>query len=143
MPERDLSKYNDQHLHDLRRELDLKINAAEQRGQRIVEKVKAIRSERFHVIQELDRRRYPEEPPIGSVIKFTRKLGRTDYVYAAVRVDRYWYTTSQIDHASKALMWKALIDYVRTQDTHGRMSTRISVLTEGIQALTLEVGFDK
>lgn len=66
---------------------------------------------------ELEFRIYGSEPPVGTVVKFSRLLGvRTTsgarwYDYAALRAgDGYWYTTG--NDAGRAYAWRKLVDFV-------------------------------
>lgn len=55
-----------------------------------------------------------QQPGVGSVVKFTRYLGRQTYTYAAIRTDAGWYLTGR-DGARKRT-WSELLDYAGSDD---------------------------
>ena len=90
--------------------------AAEIRTQLNMETPKMTMSDRIENIQsqvdELNRelaklKDLPDEPPVGAVVKFTKRLGAGNYTYAAIHTDAGWFMTGR---DNRRLDWSDLLN---------------------------------
>lgn len=76
--------------------------------------VDALNKQIAELTTKRDRLQRNAQPGVGSVVKFTRYLGRQTYTYAAIRTDAGWYVTGR-DGARK-YTWSELLDYAGSDD---------------------------
>ncbi|RTL65874.1 MAG: hypothetical protein EKK42_20220 [Pseudonocardiaceae bacterium] len=55
----------------------------------------------------------PVEPPVGEVVKFTKRIGNNDYSYAALHTEAGWYLTG-LDNRKRD--WSEVVAYMGGND---------------------------